>query len=198
MSEAALAYVEPYEDFEIIEGVKFMAPAANPNHATIINRLYSSFERYADEHPDLDIGVFTDNVEIRLDKSNVIRPDISIVCNLNMVQRYRALFGLPDLAVEVLSPSTAQRDRSVKKSLYERNGVREYWIVDPKNKSVEVYHLVDGKFELDGIYHGLTDAELEELDDEDRESIKHDITVSVLPDLIIDIRRIFRWWGKFQ
>ena len=196
MAEAALAYVEQDDRFEIIEGVKFMAPAANPNHATIINRLYSSFERYADEHPDLDIGVFTDNIEIRLDKSNVIRPDISIVCNLNMVQRYRALFDLPDLAVEVLSPSTAQRDRSVKKSLYERNGVREYWIVDPKNKSVEVYHLVDGNFELDGVYHGLTDAELEELDDEDRESIKHDITVSILPDLIIDIRRIFRWWGR--
>ena len=194
MSEAALAYVEPYEDFEIIEGVKFMAPAANPRHGTIINNLFFEFKKYANEHRELGVGAFTDNIEVRLDKNNVIRPDLSVVCNSVIVQIDKAIFGMPDLAVEVLSPSTAQRDRSVKKSLYERNGVREYWIIDPKNKSVEVYHLVDGKFELDGVYHGLTDAELEELDDEDRKSIKHDITVSILPDLIIDIREIFKWW----
>ena len=145
MSEAALAYVEPYEDFEIIEGVKFMAPAANPRHGTIINNLFFEFKKYANEHRELGVGAFTDNIEVRLDKNNVIRPDLSVVCNSVIVQIDKAIFGMPDLAVEVLSPSTAQRDRSVKKSLYERNGVREYWIIDPKNKSVEVYHLVDGK-----------------------------------------------------
>ena len=194
MLEATSSYIEPYEDFEIIEGVKYMSPAANPRHGTIINNLFFEFKKYANEHRELGVGIFTDNIEIRLNKNNVIRPDLSVVCNSIIVQIDKALFGLPDLAVEVLSPSTAKHDRNVKKELYERNGVREYWIIDPKNKSVEVYHLVNEKLVLDEIYYGLSDAEIEGLPEEDIKAIKYDISVSILPDLIIDIREIFKWW----
>ncbi len=196
MAEAAYAYeyIEPEERFEIIEGVKYVAAAANPRHGTIINRLYSIFEHYADEHPESGIGVFTDNIEIRLDKNNVIRPDLSVVCNLVIVNIDKALFGMPDLVVEVLSPSTAKRDRGLKKNLYERNGVREYWIIDPLGKTVEVYHLVDSKFVIDGVYDGSSDAELEKLDDDDRAAIRQKIPVSIIPELIVDVRKIFKWW----
>ncbi len=193
MSEAALNYVEPEEDYEIIEGVKYMAPAASPNHGTIINRLFLAFAKYADEHPN-SIGVFTDNIEIRLDKNNVIRPDLSVVCNPLIVQIDKALFGVPDLAVEVLSPSTAKRDRGAKMNIYESNGTREYWIVEPILKTIEVYHLIDGRFELDEVYRDYTSEALEELDDEERAAVKTEIKVSIVPDLTINVKNIFRWW----
>ena len=196
MSEAALNYVEPEEDYEIIEGVKYMAPAASPNHGTIINRLFTIFANYADEHLFLNMGVFTDNIEIRVDKDNVIRPDLSVVCNLSIVQRYKALFGFPDLVVEVLSPSTEKNDRGKKKNIYEKNAVKEYWIIEPILRTVEVYHSIDGKFELDEVYHDYSQDELEELDEKKRAAVKTEIKVSILPDLNVEVRRIFRWWGN--
>ncbi|MEO0563414.1 MAG: Uma2 family endonuclease, partial [Chloroflexota bacterium] len=60
--------------------------------------------------------------------------------------------GAPDLVIEVLSPSTAARDRGVKFDHYETAGVREYWLIDPMGLFVEVYTLKDGTFERAGLY----------------------------------------------
>ncbi len=56
--------------------------------------------------------------------------------------------GAPDLVIEILSKSTAGDDRGVKKDNYEKFGVREYWLVDPKNKSIEVYSLTGERYKL--------------------------------------------------
>lgn len=73
------------------------------------------------------------------DKVNtVVEPDIMIICDPTRLDDYGCK-GAPDMVIEILSPSTMHHDRIVKFELYRRAGVREYWIVDPQNQSVEVY-----------------------------------------------------------
>lgn len=86
--------------------------------------------------------------DLYLGVGDVPRPDIFWVHPEN--QHCRVIdgywHGIPDLIVEILSPSTAKLDRGKKYQLYEHYGVREYWIIDPVNRSLEVYHLKDGQY----------------------------------------------------
>jgi Uma2 family endonuclease len=78
---------------------------------------------------------------------NVVQPDICVICDLSKLD-YRGCIGAPDLIVEVLSPSTYKKDWTKKYILYEKAGVREYWIVDPFDKVVHIFLLQpDGKFD---------------------------------------------------
>jgi Uma2 family endonuclease len=92
---------------------------------------------------------------VRLDDENVPEPDLFWVagpesrCKLSEADWW---YGAPDLVVEVLSPSTAKHDKGYKFRLYEKHGLREYWIVDPLNRYVEVWVLRDSKFHHLGIY----------------------------------------------
>ena len=72
----------------------------------------------------------------------MVEPDISVVCDQNKLDKYGCK-GAPDMVVEILSPTTLRHDRLVKLNLYQRAGVREYWIVDPENKAIQVF-LHDG------------------------------------------------------
>jgi Uma2 family endonuclease len=77
---------------------------------------------------------------------NVVQPDICVICDLAKLDE-RGCIGAPDLMVEVLSPSTFKKDWTKKRDLYEESGVREYWLVDPKKKTVHVFILQpNGKF----------------------------------------------------
>jgi Uma2 family endonuclease len=84
-----------------------------------------------------------------LDEQNTVQPDLVYVSTerSEIIQR-RAIFGVPDLLVELVSPSSVRRDRYDKKELYARFGVREYWIGDPANRSLEVLTLKAGQYEL--------------------------------------------------
>lgn len=77
-------------------------------------------------------GMHPENVD------TVIEPDISVVCDKSKLDQYGCK-GAPDMVVEVLSPSSLRHDRLVKLNLYQRAGVREYWIADPQNKAVQVF-----------------------------------------------------------
>ena len=77
------------------------------------------------------------------DVDTVVEPDISVICDPDKLDKYGCR-GAPDLVIEILSPSTRRHDRFVKLMLYQRAGVREYWIVDPEEKSVQVFLLKDG------------------------------------------------------
>lgn len=79
------------------------------------------------------------------DASTIVEPDISVVCDKNKLDRYGCK-GAPDMIVEVLSPSSLRHDRFVKLGLYQQAGVREYWIVEPETKTVQVYMLENGIF----------------------------------------------------
>ncbi len=74
----------------------------------------------------------------------MVEPDISVVCDMGKIDR-RGCKGAPDLVIEILSPSSLWHDRLVKPGLYQRAGVREYWIVNPDEKAVQVLLLEDGK-----------------------------------------------------
>ena len=83
---------------------------------------------------------------------DVVQPDICVICDLTKLDD-KGCIGAPDLIIEVLSPSTLKKDWCYKLSLYERAGVKEYWIVDPKTKLVYVFLLQsDGKYEEETIY----------------------------------------------
>lgn len=74
------------------------------------------------------------------DISTIVQPDLSVICN--PVKLFdKGCYGAPDLIIEILSPSTSKKDLNEKFQLYEKHGVKEYWIVDPGNKYIQVFHL---------------------------------------------------------
>ncbi len=83
------------------------------------------------------------------DVDTVVQPDLLVVCDPQKL-RSNGVWGAPDLVVEILSPSTSRKDQHEKYSLYERSGVKEYWVVDPTGKWIQQYVLgSDGKFEVE-------------------------------------------------
>ena len=74
-----------------------------------------------------------------------MQPDLCVVCDLTMVDEKNCL-GAPNLIIEILSRGTSKKDSTIKFDLYEENGVQEYWIVNPNEKEVHIYVLIDGKY----------------------------------------------------
>jgi Uma2 family endonuclease len=124
---------------EIIDGEHYVTPSPTIRHQRISGRLFHLLQNYLDSHP---IGeVFFAPFDALLSEFDVVEPD------LGFISRERAGFittknvqGPPDLVIEILSPSTKSRDQRLKRDLYERAGVREYWLVDPDRNVIQVYH----------------------------------------------------------
>ena len=92
-----------------------------------------------------DVRIFEEQGDSPESVDTVLQPDLMVVCDQNKVDR-RGVHGAPDMVIEILSPGTAQYDRLIKFNLYQRAGVREYWIVDPAARVVSVYTLKDGYY----------------------------------------------------
>ena len=187
-----------YKSYEIIGGKKIMAPSAAPAHGQIIMRLATIIENYLDAN---NFGyVFADDVDVHFPDGSVFKPDLVVVLEKNsaIIDWRRGIFGVPDMVVEVLSKSTRRNDLTIKKDTYEAQGVKEYWIVDPWMKSIDVYLLRDGKYFFDEEYV-LFDAEADAKDLEWLENvgkldqIKHEVPVSILDGLTIPLKEIFKW-----
>ena len=93
-----------------------------------------------------DVRLFEEHGGSPESVNTVLQPDLTVVCDPDKVDR-RGIHGAPDLVIEILSPATAQYDRLVKFNLYQRAGVREYWIVDPTSCVVSTYTLENGKYQ---------------------------------------------------
>ena len=135
-----------YPSYEIIGGEEFMSPAPNLDHSDIIFKLSFVIGGYLIEHKS---GyVYTDNVDVHFSDGSLYKPDLVVILKENeeILNWSSNIYGAPDMVVEVLSKSTRRNDLTIKKDTYEANGVREYWIVDPWMKSIDVYLLKDGKF----------------------------------------------------
>ena len=146
---------------ELINGlIKMMSPAPHPRHAAvnfkiawqleyIIKRNKGKCEVY---HAPFDVR-FPRNGETANNQINtVVQPDICVICDLSKIDN-RGCCGAPDMIVEILSPSTLTRDVHEKFVLYEEFGVKEYWIVHPNDKSVNVFILQeDGKYDAGTLY----------------------------------------------
>jgi Uma2 family endonuclease len=133
--------------YEIIDGNLLMAPAPDTWHQDWLSDLNSLIKSFVRKKK---LGrVFFSPVDVVLDQENIVQPDLVFVAraNADIIQR-RGIFGAPDPLVELVSPSSVRRDRYQKKDLYARFGVKEYWIGDPANKSLEILTLKSGRYEL--------------------------------------------------
>lgn len=92
-----------------------------------------------------DVRLFEQEENSPNDVDTVLQPDILIVCDHSKIDQ-RGIHGAPDLVIEITSPATARYDRLVKFNLYQRAGVREYWLVDPAARMVSVYTLENGHY----------------------------------------------------
>ena len=130
---------------ELIEGDFYVVPAPSFRHQIISrNRGTLLWEFVRGEGLGQVVWAPTDVV---LSLESVVQPDILFISNERRgIITEDNVSGAPDLVVEILSPSTAERDRELKRTLYARYGVREYWIVDPEDSSVEVMALEEAGF----------------------------------------------------
>jgi Uma2 family endonuclease len=125
---------------ELIEGDFFITPVPNIRHQVISRNLGIRLWEHVDTN---GLGqVFLAPTDVVLSPESVVQPDILFVSNERRgIITEANVSGAPDLVVEILSPSTAERDRELKLTLYARYGVREYWIVDPDDETVEAMEL---------------------------------------------------------
>jgi len=133
--------------YELIEGELIMTPSPVPYHQWILKNIGYELERFVRER---GIGkVFYAPCDVYLDNENVLQPDILVISTerLNIIGE-KNIQGAPDLVIEILSEATAYRDLVKKKRLYARFGVKEYWIVDPEEKTVVIYSLKGNEFTL--------------------------------------------------
>ena len=182
-----------YKSYETIGGGKFMSPAPILGHNDVISEILTTIKMYFRKN---NYGrVFGDNTDVHFPDGNVFKPDLVVVKkeNYSIMNWKGAIYGVPDMVVEVLSPSTRVRDLTVKKDAYESNGVKEYWIVDPYMKTVDVYILRDGKYNLDCSYTKFNEYDWEGLSDEEKAAAKFEIKVSIFDDLVVKIDDIFSW-----
>ena len=182
-----------YPSYEIIGGEKIMAPAANPTHGSIIGRLYAFLFSYLDAK---NAGyAFVDDVDVYLPQGPLFKPDLIVVLekNSSIIDWNKGIYGAPDMLVEVLSYSTRRKDFTIKKNTYEASGVREYWIVDPWARIIDVYLLRDGKYFLDDEYMLPDEKALELMTEEEKAAVKSEIPVKILDGLKIPLTYIFKW-----
>lgn len=167
--------------WEIIDGFPYsMSPAPTTKHQEVLSSLFNSFYNYLKGKP---CKVFPAPFDVRLSNigakddevENVVQPDISVICNPMRLDE-KGANGAPDLILEILSPSTSKKDMGIKSFLYQRFGVKEYWIVDPDSETVLVYVLDStGKYDLLNEYKS-TDF----------------VKVSIFPDLEINLSEVFQ------
>jgi Uma2 family endonuclease len=133
---------------ELSEGEFVMPPHPTHTHQQIVGKLYRAMYDFVAER---DLGtVQFGPLPVRLWPGKIREPDILFVAREHSDRIGEQAYGPPDLTVEVLSPSTRRTDRLEKMVEYARAGVREYWIVDPHGRTVEVFVLRDGVYELLG------------------------------------------------
>jgi len=135
---------------ELICGAVVVTPAPKYIHQKIVFALAKRIEQLA-----LGGDVCIAPIDVHLDESNVVQPDVLWVGGAESRARLGEdgyWHGAPDLVVEVLSPASARLDRREKFHLYEKHGVYEYWLVDPEAEYVEVWVLEEGRFERRGIF----------------------------------------------
>ena len=170
------------ERWEIIDGVPYdMSPAPSRRHQEISMALSGEFYTYLKGKP---CKVYAAPFDVRLPKDGevedrdirtVIQPDLAVICKRERLDS-RGCLKAPDLIVEILSPFTSSKDSVKKFDLYEREGVREYWVVRPDEQTVAVFKLGrDNRYGRPEMY-----------------TAQDKIKVGIFDSLVIDLPDIFR------
>jgi len=167
--------------YELIDGVVYiMSPAPSRRHQEISMELSRQFSVYLF---DKDCKIYAAPFDVRLPEGNekdedvttVVQPDLLVVCDLNKLDD-RGLRGAPDLVIEILTPESGGRDKKIKRALYEKHGVKEYWIVNYNEKTVDVYLLNDEN------QYGKPDIYFD----------KDKVPITIFEDLEIDLSLVFQ------
>lgn len=175
---------EPRE--ELLGGKIYMMSSPSVNHNRVAGNIYHIFRNCLEGGK---CEAFSDGVDVYLTENDRVIPDAMIVCKKDIIQM-DGIHGAPDLVVEVLSPGTAKNDRGYKKNLYESTGVKEYWIVDPAMRSIEVYLLEDDRYCLKDFY-GLFPDNVGLTEREKAES-KKEVPVSLYGGFSIPLEKVFQ------
>src|SRR5687767_9019422 len=134
-------YLELPDDgkrYELIAGELILNPAPIPRHQLVAGNLYLAIRNYLDQH---DLGkVIGSPIDVVLADDVVLQPDLIIIRRERLsIIGAKNLEGAPDVVIEVLSDGTRRKDEIVKRKLYARYGIAEYWIVDPSVEAVKIY-----------------------------------------------------------
>lgn len=126
--------------YEILEGELFVSPAPVTKHQRISRNLLTILHQHTCQHK---LGeVFSSPTDVILSRTNVVEPDLLFVSNdRKKIITEKNIQGAPDLMVEILSETSEEQDRTAKKQIYARHGVKEYWLIDPNTETLEVYKL---------------------------------------------------------
>ena len=162
---------------EIIDGVHFVTPSPVTRHQQLSRRLLVAIDRYLEDHPGFG-EVFQAPFDTLFSPFDVVVPDLVVVTGDQLdILTDKNVAGAPALIVEILSPGTRRRDIGVKRQLYDRGGVREYWMVDPEAQAVTVHHRSrDGRFVLREVLAKSSEA----------------LTTPLLPGFVISLEKLFR------
>lgn len=169
------------ERWELIDGVPYnMTPSPSRTHQEILVALLTKFYTFLEGK---DCRVYVAPFDVRLPDGEekedeiitVVQPDLVVVCDRTKLDD-KGCLGSPDLIVEITSPSTARKDLKEKFNLYERMGVKEYWIINPTDETVMVFQLEpQGKYGRPAVY-----------------SNEDSIRVGILDELTIPLKDIFK------
>jgi len=134
----------PY--YQLINGELIETPTPEVIHQKVVGRLLYLFHKLEKE---TKISTVIHLIDLYLDEKNVFQPDIVVLLKEGKAKvEEKGILGPPDVVVEILSPSTAYYDLIVKKEVYERAGVKEYWFLDPNRKTFEIYKNSEEGFKL--------------------------------------------------
>lgn len=140
--------------FELIKGQLVEEPSPSYSHQKLLLELASQIRNHLQNHPLGQIQVAP--LDVYFDEHNVLQPDIIFIASDNQhLIHETGIHGAPDLIIEILSPSTAYQDMKEKKLIYEKFGVKEYWLIDSQDGEVIGYTHQDGQ--LKETYRGHYD-----------------------------------------
>ncbi|MCU0288521.1 MAG: Uma2 family endonuclease [Acidobacteria bacterium] len=166
------------ERWEIIDGQAYNIPLIPVSHQMLIIQLLPQFKIQLKDTCRVIPAPFTVRLPLgnqkETDIENVVQPDMTIVCDAEKLDE-KGCLGPPDMIIEILSPQSYRKDRKEKFSLYERSGVKEYWLISPDDKLLEVFCLDStGKYGRPSLY---TETDM--------------VSVSFIKNVTIDLNAVF-------
>jgi Uma2 family endonuclease len=161
---------------EILDGEHYVSPAPFTQHQRVAVKLSVCLHFFVEEH---GLGeVLTAPCDVLLSRHDIAQPDILFISTERAgIATEKNIQGAPDLLVEILSDDTRKRDEGIKREIYERSGVNEYWLVDPVRQTALVYRREGGRFQRTGRFAAAAGDVL---------------TTPLLPGLEIPLAKIFR------
>lgn len=173
---------EEYFKTEKINGIIYnMSPSGGFRHSQVNGNIYFALMK---QLKNSMCTASVENLDLYLSDDEYVIPDIMLICDRNKIKKdkYR---GVPRFIVETLSPATSLKDKTVKKEKYAQLGIDEYWIVSPRERSVEIYYLIDGVYDLVSSYILVDDTE------DENYNAEIVLTLKAMPTVSIVLKEIF-------